>query len=53
MNVNLVIHNELVVHSLLVVIGELYSNKGHVESCFQLKKKLDLQNRLPKLQAPW
>jgi hypothetical protein len=53
MNVNLVIRNELVVDCLLVVIGELYSNKGQVESGFQLKRKLDLQNRLLKLQAPW
>lgn len=53
MNVKLVIHNELVVDCLLVVTGELYSNTGQVESGFQLKKKLDLQNRLLKLQAPW
>lgn len=51
MNVKLVVHNELVVACLLVVIGELYSNTGQVESGFQLKKKLDIQNRLLKLQA--
>ena len=53
MNVKFVIYNELVVDCLLVVTGELCSNTGQVESGFQLKKKLDLQNRLLKLQSPW